>query len=75
MLAGPEIHIQCRAFAEPVSMTEARIIVGGSLEEDAAAFLDAWHRAERGENVDENVLAFESWEALLAFIAQLDPTV
>jgi predicted transcriptional regulator len=45
-------------------MAEAKVIVGGGLEEDAAAFLDAWHRAERGETVDENVLAFESWEAL-----------
>ena len=50
-------------------MTEPRIIVGGSLEEDAAAFLDAWHRAERGESVDENVLAFESWKCLGAVIA------
>lgn len=51
------------------SMIEPRIIVGGSLEEDAAAFIDAWHRAERGEHVDENVLAFESWEALITFCA------
>jgi predicted transcriptional regulator len=47
-------------------MTETKIIVGGGLEEDASAFLDAWHRAERGERVEENVLAFESWEALAA---------
>src|SRR5258708_28091557 len=45
-------------------MTETKIIVGGGLEEDAAAFLDAWHRAERGGRFDETVLAFESWEAL-----------
>lgn len=45
-------------------MAETNVVVGGSLEEDAAAFLHAWHRAERGEHVDENVLAFESWEAL-----------
>jgi predicted transcriptional regulator len=49
-------------------MIEPRIIVGGSLEEDAVAFLDAWHRAERGESVDENVLAFESWEALASVL-------
>jgi predicted transcriptional regulator len=49
-------------------MAETKIIVGGGLEEDAAAFLDAWHRAERGENVDENVLAFESWEALASVL-------
>jgi predicted transcriptional regulator len=45
-------------------MAETKVIVGGGLEEDAAAFLDAWHRAERGGRVDETVLAFESWEAL-----------
>lgn len=47
-------------------MSGPRVIVGGNLEEDASAFLDAWHRAERGDIVDENVLAFESWEALAA---------
>lgn len=47
-------------------MTETKVVIGGGLEEDAGAFLDAWHRAERGERVDENVLAFESWEALAA---------
>lgn len=42
-----------------------QIIVGGSAEEDAAAFVDAWERAERGEHVaTARVLAFESWEAL-----------
>jgi predicted transcriptional regulator len=47
-------------------MAETKIIVGGGLEKDVAAFLEAWHRAERGEAVDENMLAFESWEALAA---------
>jgi predicted transcriptional regulator len=47
-------------------MTDLKIIVGGSIEDDAAAFLDAWHRAERGEQVNERVLAFESWEGLAA---------
>lgn len=49
-------------------MAETKVIVGGSLEEDAAAFVDAWHRAERGKPVDETVLAFESWEALVAIL-------
>jgi predicted transcriptional regulator len=49
-------------------MAETKVIVGGGLEEDAAAFLDAWHRAARGEVMDENVLAFESWEALASLI-------
>jgi predicted transcriptional regulator len=43
---------------------KTKLLVGGSIENDAAAFLDAWHRAERGERVSERVLAFESWEGL-----------
>lgn len=50
-----------RKFA---TMTHIKVIVGGTLDDDGAAFLDAWHRSERGEAVDECVLAFESWEAL-----------
>jgi predicted transcriptional regulator len=45
-------------------MADVKVFVGGSLEDDAAAFLDAWHRTERGETVNERVLAFESWEGL-----------
>ena len=47
-------------------MTETKVIVGGDLAEDAAAFLDAWHRAERGDISEKTVLAFETWEALAA---------
>ena len=49
-------------------MAETKIIVGGSLQEDAGAFLDAWQRAERGESINEHVLAFESWETLAAIM-------
>lgn len=45
-------------------MADVKVVVGGSLAEDAAAFVEAWHRAERGEKVEERVLAFESWEGL-----------
>ena len=47
-------------------MAELKIITGGTLQDDAAAFLDAWHRAERGELVAGRVLAFESLEGLVA---------
>jgi predicted transcriptional regulator len=49
-------------------MIDLKVIVGESLEDDARAFLDAWHRAERGEAVHERVPAFESWEALAQVI-------
>jgi predicted transcriptional regulator len=49
-------------------MSETKIIVGGGLQEDASAFLDAWHRAERGEHVEETVLAFDNWDALASLM-------
>jgi len=45
-------------------MDDVKVIVGGSIEDDAAAFLEVWHRAERGATVNERVLAFESWDGL-----------
>jgi predicted transcriptional regulator len=45
-------------------MAETKITIGGTLEDDAAAFLDAWRRTEHGDQVTETALAFESWEAL-----------
>lgn len=43
-----------------------RMLIGGRIEDDAAAFVAAWHQAERGRRVSDRVLAFESWEALSA---------
>ena len=40
------------------------IHVDESAEAMARRFVDAWHRAERGETVDEHHLSFESWEGL-----------
>jgi predicted transcriptional regulator len=45
-------------------MTELKVIVGGSLEDDGAAFVRAWRRAGRGERIHERVLAFEGWKSL-----------
>ena len=45
-------------------MSDLNLIVGSKLEDDAAAFVDAWHRTERGEKVRERALVFESWEKL-----------
>jgi predicted transcriptional regulator len=46
-------------------MNEIKVTVGGSIEEEAArSFVDAWHRAERGESFRERHLAFESWDTL-----------
>ena len=45
-------------------MSDLKIIVGGSLADDGAAFVAAWRKAERGDKVSDHVLAFESWEGL-----------
>lgn len=46
-------------------MSDVKITVGGAIEEEASRrFVNAWHRAERGENLQERHLAFESWDAL-----------
>ena len=48
---------------------EVKLVVGGSLADDLAAFRSAWERAERGEEVPtERVLAFESWEGLASVL-------
>jgi predicted transcriptional regulator len=47
-------------------MSDVKITVGGAMEEDASQrFVNAWHRAERGETFHERHLAFESWDALV----------
>ena len=45
-------------------MSDIKVIVGGSLQDDASAFLQAWHRAERGDLTLDRVIGFESWEGL-----------
>ena len=51
-------------------MSDVKITVGGAIEDDAARrFVDAWHRAERGERFRERNLAFESWDALARILS------
>lgn len=46
-------------------MSKAKVTVSGAMEEEASRqFIDAWHRAERGETFHERHLAFENWETL-----------
>src|ERR1700691_552116 len=46
-------------------MNDVKITVGGPTDEEASRrFVNAWHRAERGETFHERHLAFESWDAL-----------
>jgi predicted transcriptional regulator len=46
-------------------MSDVKFTVGGAFEEEASRqFIDAWHKAERGETFHERHLAFESWDTL-----------
>jgi predicted transcriptional regulator len=58
----------CIDGEEDHGMDDVKIIVGGAVEDDGGAFVDAWRRSERGEAVHERVLAFESWEGLARVI-------
>lgn len=47
-------------------MSDVKITVGGAMQDEASRrFVDAWHRAERGDAFQERRLAFESWDALV----------
>ncbi len=50
--------------------SEIEIHVEQSAEAMAARFVDAWHRAERGEPVHERHLSFESWEGLRRILTE-----
>ncbi len=46
-------------------MSSVKIAVGGAIEKQASRrFIDAWHRAEKGQRFHERRLSFVSWEAL-----------
>jgi predicted transcriptional regulator len=46
-------------------MSNVRLTVGGNIKEQTSrGFIDAWHRAERGETFHERHLAFENWDTL-----------
>lgn len=47
-------------------MPRIQIHIGDSLEDMGRRFVDAWHRAERGEPVNERHLSFDSVETALA---------
>lgn len=46
-------------------MSNVKLTVGGAIEKEASnQFIEAWHRAQGGENIRERHLAFESWDVL-----------
>jgi len=50
-------------------MKSVKFTVGDAMEEEASRqFIDAWHRAERGETFHERYHAFECWKAFVCFL-------
>jgi predicted transcriptional regulator len=51
-------------------MSHVKITVGGNMEQAVSdRFIDAWHRAERGDDFHERHLAFESWDSLVRVLS------
>ena len=44
--------------------TDLKVHVGDTADDMGRRFTDAWHRAERGEQVNERHLSFDSFETL-----------
>jgi predicted transcriptional regulator len=42
----------------------AKVYIGTTLQEDVRRFADSWKRAKRGENIHEDSVSFENWQAL-----------
>ncbi len=46
-------------------LNKIKVTVGGEFEKEAEhRFIDAWHRAERGEKFQERHLTFQNWDTL-----------
>jgi predicted transcriptional regulator len=52
-----------------VSSDRIQIHVGESMDDLGARFVDAWHRMERGENVNEKHISFENWETMVRVLS------
>jgi hypothetical protein len=51
-------------------MNDVKFTVGDAMEEEASRqFIDAWHRAERGETFHERHHGFEGWRALTRVVS------
>lgn len=50
-------------------MSKVQVHVGESLEKVGARVADAWHRMERGEEVDERHIGFADWETMVRVLS------
>ena len=51
-------------------MRDYRVKIGTTLREELAEVADAWKRAERGEEVQDRVLSFESWDGFVSTLSR-----
>jgi predicted transcriptional regulator len=52
-----------------MSKGEVQIHIGESLEHVGARFVDAWHRMERDEDVNEKHISFANWETMVRVLS------
>src|ERR1017187_1363122 len=52
-----------------MSKGQVQIHVGESLERVGTRFIDAWHRMERGEDVNEKHVSFADWETMVRVLS------
>ena len=48
---------------------QVHIHVGETMEEVGARFVEGWHRMERGEEVNEKHVSFETWETMVRVLS------
>ena len=52
-----------------MSKGAVQIHIGDSLDEIGAWAVDAWHRMERGDEVNEKHVSFENWETMVRVLS------
>jgi predicted transcriptional regulator len=52
-----------------MSKGKVQIHVGDSLDEIGAWAIDAWHRMEQGDEVNEKHISFENWETMVRVLS------
>lgn len=52
-----------------MSNGQVRVHVGETMEEVGARFVEGWHRMERGEEVNEKHVSFETWETMVRVLS------
>jgi len=52
-----------------MSKGKVQVHVGDALEDIGARAIDAWHRMERGEAVNEKHVSFEDWETMVRVLS------